>query len=70
MVEVFKTNITEVAEANLVIVQLKQMLTNARISFDLDDCDKILRVESQFIDCQDIVYLLKQLGYCCEILEH
>ncbi len=70
MVEVFKTNITDISTANAIIIELQQILIEANISFDLDDCDKILRIDSQDIDCQYIINHLKKLGYCCEMLDY
>lgn len=46
MVEVFKTNIELEREAGLVLKTIERRMPNYRISFDLEDCDHILRVES------------------------
>ena len=69
MVEVFKTNIYEPDEAQHVISKLHHYLPDARINFDLDDCDKILRVENSTIDIEKLVSLLNGTGYQCEVLE-
>jgi hypothetical protein len=69
MVEVFKTNVTDQRSA----IELTEMLCNCfpgcRISFDLDDCDHILRVEGQAI-CETVITLLQDKGYFCEVLEN
>lgn len=43
-IEVFKTNISSDAEAAKLKSLLLQHFPNCRINFDLDDCDKILRI--------------------------
>jgi hypothetical protein len=44
-VEVFKTNVILEKETLLVIQKLRYIFPEAKINFDLDDCDNILRVE-------------------------
>ena len=44
MIEVFKTNVHEICEAQKIIVLLLENFTQHKINFDLHDCDKILRV--------------------------
>ena len=46
IVEVFKTNVSNQHLANRIITDLNQLYPNYRINFDLEDCDKILRIES------------------------
>lgn len=69
MVEVFKTNISDEQTAALILEQLWIKLPDAKINFDLEDCDHILRVESEVIVPQLIQELLQQQGFCCEVLE-
>ncbi|MGJ7031240.1 hypothetical protein [Niabella hirudinis] len=45
-VEVFKTNVQGPPVAKLLKMQLKALLPSAKINFDLEDCDHILRVEA------------------------
>ncbi len=70
MVEVFKTNVTQSAVAEKITVELSHLLPFAKINFDLQDCDKILRVElstsEAFIRIQQH---LQQAGFSCELLE-
>ncbi|WP_262708982.1 hypothetical protein [Flavobacterium hiemivividum] len=40
-----------------------------QINFDLDDCDKILRVEGEIIPIVAIIELLINENYKCEVLE-
>ena len=47
MIEVFKTNITEAQKANQIALKIQTILPGAQINFDLEDCDKILRIENE-----------------------
>lgn len=38
-------------------------------NFDLEDCDRILRVESQRLAPAEVISLLKRVGYDCSELE-
>ena len=68
MVEVFKTNVQEDVESSLLVQYLLIHFPGSKINFDLDDCDKILRVESVNICIENIISILKGKGYCCEVL--
>jgi hypothetical protein len=67
-VEIFKTNIFQEEDANQVILQLNKIFPNHKINFDLDDCDKILRVEGINIEPQPIINQLSIAGFQCELL--
>jgi hypothetical protein len=70
MIEIFKTNVLLQKEARFIVDQLQSELVTAKINFDLEDCDKILRIErTEKINNQYIIIYLKQLGYYCEILD-
>lgn len=69
MIEVFKTDINEVSEASLVGLLLKSNYNLKKISFDLQDCDRILKVESDQIEPELIVEKLTRLGIQCSVLE-
>ncbi len=45
MVTVYKTNVSTKIRAKLIVDKLTSELTGCRINFDLEDCDKILRIE-------------------------
>lgn len=40
-----------------------------RMNFDLEDCDKILRIEGEEIPQQKITALVTEKGYQCDVLE-
>lgn len=69
MVEVFKTNIDCETVANEVMMDLKTAFPEYKINFDLDDCDKILRVEAENISVPGIISHLQELTVFCEALE-
>ncbi|WP_337044128.1 hypothetical protein [Emticicia sp. 17c] len=69
MVEVFKTNIQERNQAVLLFEKLRQQFPLLKISFDLDDCDRILRVEGEGFSNERIIKLITINGYQCQILE-
>jgi len=69
-VEVFRTSVHSPVAAGALLRQLRQLFPGWRISFDLDDCDRVLRVESPgtFIPNDCIRELLRQSGFGCEPL--
>lgn len=69
MVEVFKTNVMQRRQAKALLVILETQFPWFRINFDLEDCDKILRVEGKDIQHEKIIALVTGNGYQCEILD-
>ena len=69
MIEVFKTNVQHKIITEDISAELRYRLPGSRISFDLDDCDKVLRIESNYVDPELVVNTLKKRGFNCEILE-
>ncbi|WP_347052322.1 hypothetical protein [Flavobacterium olei] len=69
MIEVFKTNVQEECQCKIIIDTLLEHFPNSSINFDLEDCDKILRIHSSSISNKKIIDLLASFGYSCEVLE-
>ena len=69
MVEVFKTNVGSISNAKLIIQKLAEEFPAHKINFDLDDCDKILRVQGSDISPEKITQLLISENYQCQALE-
>ena len=69
MVEVFKTNVRSARKAKRVMQKLAEEFPAHKINFDLDDCDKILRVQGKNILQKKIINVVTALNYQCEILE-
>lgn len=68
MIEVFKTDVQQPGTANLLIAKLILLFPGSRVNFDLEDCDRVLRVEGENICREKIAQLLKSCGYFCQIL--
>ena len=68
MVEVFKTNVQQHELAEQLASILRDRFAFSRINFDLEDCDKILRVEDKQIYVETIIEILSTHGFQCEIL--
>jgi hypothetical protein len=64
---VFKTSIKYKKD----IVKIKKTLETKDliISFDLEDCDKIMRIEGNYYSSKQIIKKIEELGYHCEELQ-
>lgn len=67
-VEVFKTNVCEQRTVQRLIKKLLRQYPDARINFDLEDCDRVLRVEGIRLCVQQIMATLLKEGFVCEEL--
>ena len=47
MIFVFKTNVDSISKVKKVTPKLNQLFPNSKWNFDLEDCDNILRVDSE-----------------------
>jgi hypothetical protein len=70
MVEVFKTNVTSNHQAKQLVNLLEDSFAGYKVNFDLEDCDRILRVEaaSDPVEPQPLISLLLQMGVQAEVL--
>lgn len=70
MIEVFKTNILDRHEANLLLSAIHESFGSYMANFDLEDCDHILRVKSEngSIDSWQLVEFLKKMDCQAEVL--
>ena len=69
MVEVFKTNVQKKAQSKMLLCILSETFPSFKINFDLSDCDKVLRIEGDNIEALPIMFLVKEHGFTCEILD-
>ncbi|MCW3122233.1 MAG: hypothetical protein JWQ38_1725 [Flavipsychrobacter sp.] len=69
MVEVFKTNVEHEHQAMVLEQMLTQHFPLLRVDFDIEDCDRILRVEGATVATPRIIELMTANGYHCHILE-
>ena len=68
IVEVFKTNVDEFASSEILIRKVLDHFPDSRVNFDMEDCDKILRVEATKVIPERIIEILNAHGYACEVL--
>jgi hypothetical protein len=70
MVEVFKTNVDDRGHADMLIDEIHQTFIGHKANFDLEDCDKILRVKciTGLVQSSLIIDFLKRFGFEAEIL--
>lgn len=71
MVEVFKTNVKDFEQADSLLEAIHGSFINYRANFDLEDCDKILRIESSsgYVENDSIIHFLREYGCKAQILE-
>jgi hypothetical protein len=69
MIEVFKTNVQEFSEAQKLVALLRKHFPNSKINFDLDDCDKVLRVEGNNLRIEKVMTLVTEKGFLCKVLD-
>ncbi|WP_343328379.1 hypothetical protein [Polaribacter staleyi] len=69
MVSIFKTSVKRKAEIELLKPYLDELLSKSKWNFDLEDCDKILRIEDiNYLEIK-VVELLESLNFKCVELE-
>jgi hypothetical protein len=68
MVEVFKTNIQRKQTADKIKMELLLLFPDCKINFDLEDCDRILRIESAHDVGKTIEEEMIRRGFYCEVL--
>jgi len=69
MIEVFRTNVEEAYEADRIAKTLLQHFPDSLISFDLEDCDRILRVKGPNLSVTQILDLVNAQGFLCSVLD-
>jgi hypothetical protein len=70
MIEVFKTNVEDYQHASMLVDQIHKTFDDYRANFDLEDCDKILRVKcaNGSIQPSVLINFLKDFGFNAEVL--
>ena len=69
IIEVFKTSVLKTEDTHMLVTLLKSHFPNCRINFDLNDCDKVMRVEGKYFEPGKIALLLQDYGFICEVLD-
>lgn len=66
---IFKTSISKKKEIKQLRPVLNELLPQTDLwNFDLEDCDNILRVETQTLNADQVLNAIQNLGYFCEEL--
>lgn len=68
MIEIFKTSVKRKSDSHKIVQDLKNIIPEARINFDLEDCDNILRIEANHFDIKSVQSLLQKYGHESEVL--
>jgi hypothetical protein len=73
IVLVFKTDVSDIKRSKIIIRSLLTRLPDAKINFDLEDVDKILRIEGQrhclgMETVKNVKVLLAKYSHRCEVL--
>lgn len=68
MIYVFKTSVKTKKAVKELASKFLHSIPNSKWTFDLDDCDKILRLESQLEVKETTIKLLRDNGFKCEEL--
>ena len=70
MVEVFRTNVKEKFHADQLLEQIHKSFPAYKANFDLEDCDKILRIKSEsgMVQPMPVILLLSESGFHAEPL--
>ena len=70
MIEVFKTNVGNHDHANMLIHEIHKSFINHEANFDLEDCDKILRVKCKegIVEPDLFIHFLHDFGFHAEVL--
>jgi hypothetical protein len=70
MIEIFRTNVTGRNQAEIILNKIHSAFPGYIANFDLDDCDHVLRVDSQtsMLCNVTIIQLLQRLGFEADVL--
>ncbi len=67
---VFKTNVTSKRKVNKVKALLTSFPSIRQWNFDLEDCDKVLRIEAIGLHPTTVESLLHTAGFSCRELDY
>ncbi|WP_298489319.1 hypothetical protein [uncultured Maribacter sp.] len=69
MVFIFKTNVQTKNQIQSLKLELDSLFSETHWNFDLEDCDNILRVESEYYIQETVIKLLENNNLYCKELE-
>ncbi|MDB4904332.1 MAG: hypothetical protein JWQ63_3613 [Mucilaginibacter sp.] len=67
---IFKTNVTSKKKASKVGTLLSSVQTIKQWNFDLEDCDKVLRIVATELKPSWVETLLQTAGFTCQVLDY
>ena len=68
VVEVFRTDVCKPAQARRLVFALTAIFPTAGITFDLEDCDRVLRIEGFDVNPDEVISFMEAQGFSCGIL--
>ena len=69
MILVFKTTVDTAVKAAKLKPHLDEMLPHAKWNFDLNDCDRVLRIDGPEQVSSKVIEILRQQGFDCSELD-
>lgn len=66
---IFKTDISHVCFSHGIGKLLNDHALVEKWSVDLEDCDRVLCVDSEVLSENDVIFLLQTSGHHCQILD-
>jgi hypothetical protein len=69
MVEIFSTNVHKASQAKEIMALLIKHFPGIKINFDLNDCDRVLKIAGKNFMPEKIMSMVRQKGFECRLLE-
>lgn len=69
MITIFKTTVKTKKAIKILQPELDRIIANSKWNFDIDDCDKILRIESVEDITLSVIGILNKYDFFCEELK-
>jgi hypothetical protein len=71
MIEVFKTDVDDSRFADILVEHIQRTFYGYLANFDLQDCDKILRVKNVrgAVNSDHVIKMLNRFGFYAEVLQ-
>lgn len=69
MIEIFITSIHNKKNSERIKIEILKTDSDLKITFDLEDIDRVLRVEGIAVNKEEIIEIVNKLGFqCCVML--
>ncbi|SEK52976.1 hypothetical protein SAMN05661044_00462 [Olivibacter domesticus] len=68
MISVFKTDVSSKVDADSIINSLKRQFPDGKFNFDLEDSDRVFRIEYNKDIIGEVIRLFKVKRFVCEML--